>query len=230
MYKNFFMFKNTFHRHTCISGTKRVISHTEMKKEEEVTMLQIGNALVSLDLIEQFFCCDLDKCLGECCIEGDAGAPITKEEYAKIKEILPEVWDDLLPAAKRVIEEQGVGYVDEEGDLVTSIVDGRNCVFTCYGENGMCLCAIEKSYRAGKIDFYKPISCHLYPARLQKFPDFTAVNYHRWKICKCAEVMGRKNHVRLYQFLEGPLTRRFGKEWYDELRTACEAYLEEYGE
>ena len=122
-------------------------------------MLQIGNALVSLDLIEQFFCCDLDKCLGECCIEGDAGAPITKEEYAKIKEILPEVWDDLLPAAKRVIEEQGVGYVDEEGDLVTSIVDGRNCVFTCYGENGMCLCAIEKAYRAGKIDFYKPISC-----------------------------------------------------------------------
>ena len=108
-------------------------------------MLQIGNALVSLDLIEQFFCCDLDKCLGECCIEGDAGAPITKEEYAKIKEILPEVWDDLLPAAKRVIEEQGVGYVDEEGDLVTSIVDGRNCVFTCYGENGMCLCAIEKA-------------------------------------------------------------------------------------
>ena len=92
------MFKNTFHRHTCISGTKRVISHTEMKKEEEVTMLQIGNALVSLDLIEQFFCCDLDKCLGECCIEGDAGAPIAKEEYAKIKEILPEVWDDLLPA------------------------------------------------------------------------------------------------------------------------------------
>ena len=128
MYKKFFMFKNTFHRHTCISGTKRVISHTEMKKEEEVTMLQIGNALVSLDLIEQFFCCDLDKCLGECCIEGDAGAPITKEEYAKIKEILPEVWDDLLPAAKRVIEEQGVGYVDEEGDLVTSIVDGRNCL------------------------------------------------------------------------------------------------------
>ena len=131
-------------------------------------MLQIGNALVSLDLIEQFFCCDLDKCLGECCIEGDAGAPITKEEYAKIKEILPEVWDDLLPAAKRVIEEQGVGYVDEEGDLVTSIVDGRNCVFTCYGENGMCLCAIEKAYRAGKIDFYKPISCHLYPARLHR--------------------------------------------------------------
>lgn len=164
-------------------------------------MLQIGNALVSLDLIEQFFCCDLDKCLGECCIEGDAGAPITKEEYAKIKEILPEVWDDLLPAAKRVIEEQGVGYVDEEGDLVTSIVDGRNCVFTCYGENGMCLCAIEKAFRAGKIDFYKPISCHLYPARLQEFPDFTAVNYHRWKICKCAEVMGRKTTCGCISFL-----------------------------
>ena len=105
------MFKNTFPQHACISATKQVISHIEMDNEEEITMLQIGNALVSLDLIEQFFCCDLDKCLGECCIEGDAGAPITKEEYAKIKEILPEVWDDLLPAAKRVIEEQVMRFM-----------------------------------------------------------------------------------------------------------------------
>ncbi len=193
-------------------------------------MLQIGDALVSLDLIEQFFCCNLDKCLGECCIEGDAGAPISKQEYKKIKEILPEIWNDLLPQAQEVIKKQGVGYIDEEGDLVTSIVDGKNCVFTCYGNNGMCYCAIEKAYREGRIDYYKPISCHLYPVRLIEYPQFTAVNYHRWKICKAAEVLGRKENIRLYQFLKGPLIRRFGKEWYDELCEACEAYLEQYGE
>ena len=188
-------------------------------------MLQIKDTLVSLDLAEQFFCCDLDTCLGECCIEGDAGAPITQEEQEKIKEILPVIWDDLLPQAQAEIEANGVGYVDEEGDLVTSIVDGKNCVFTCYAPGGMCQCAIEKAYRAGKIDFYKPSSCHLYPVRLKEYPSFTAVNYHRWKICKCAELLGRKNGVRLYQFLKEPLTRRFGQEWYDELVMACEAYL-----
>lgn len=195
---------------------------------EELYMLQIGKTLVSLDLIEQFFCCNLDSCLGECCIEGDAGAPITKEEYAKIKDILPIIWDDLLPKAKEIIKEQGVGYIDDDGDLVTSIVDGKNCVFTCYANNGMCLCAIEKAYRDGKIDFYKPISCHLYPVRIQEYPDFIAINYHRWKICKAAEVMGRKNSIRLYQFLKDPLIRRFGDDWYSELKAACEAYLEQY--
>ncbi len=198
--------------------------------EEETIMLQIKDTLVSLDLAEQFFCCDLDTCLGECCIEGDAGAPITEEEKKKIEEILPVIWNDLLPQAQAEIEANGVGYVDEEGDLVTSIVEGKNCVFTCYAPGGMCQCAIEKAYRAGKIDFYKPSSCHLYPVRLKEYPTFTAVNYHRWKICKCAELLGRKNNLRVYQFLKEPLTRRFGKEWYDELVMACEAYLEEYGD
>ena len=198
--------------------------------DEETIMLQVQNALVSLDLIEKFFICDLDKCLGECCIEGDAGAPITEEEYKKLKEILPVVWNDLLPSAKERIKEAGVSYIDEEGDLVTQIVDGKNCVFTCYGKNGMCMCAIEKAYREGKIDFNKPISCHLYPVRLTEYPNFTAVNYHSWKICKAAEVLGRAKKVRAYQFLEGPLTRRFGKEWYEELKIACETYLEEYGD
>ena len=191
-------------------------------------MLEIGNTLISLDLIERFFCCNLDACHGECCIEGEAGAPISKEEYNKLKEILPIVWDDLLPAAKEVINESGVGYIDSDGDLVTSIVDGKNCVFTCYGEGGMCYCAIEKAYREGRTDFYKPISCHLYPVRLTEYPDFTAINYHRWKICKAAEVLGRNDGIRLYKFLKDPLIRRFGKDWYDELVTACEAYLEQY--
>ena len=192
-------------------------------------MLQIQNALVSLDVIEKFFVCNLDKCLGECCIEGDAGAPITEQEYAQLKEILPEVYADLLPAARQRIDEAGVAYVDEEGDLVTQIVEGRNCVFTCYGEGGMCMCAIEKAYREGRIDFYKPISCHLYPLRLTDYPSFTAVNYHSWKICKAAEVVGRAKGIRAYQFLKEPLVKRFGQEWYDELAGTCEEYLRQYG-
>lgn len=193
-------------------------------------MLQIQDTLVSLDLAEQFFCCDLDSCLGECCIEGDAGAPITEDERRKLEDVLPVIWDDLLPAAKREIEENGVSYIDEEGDLVTSIVDGKNCVFTTFGPGGMCYCAIEKAFREGKTDFMKPASCHLYPVRLTKYPTFTAVNYHKWKICKCAEILGRAKGIRIYRFLEGPLVRQFGQEWYDELVEACEAYLEQYGD
>lgn len=188
-------------------------------------MLQIQDTLVTLDMAERFFLCDLDKCLGQCCIDGDAGAPITEDENQKLKEILPTVKPYLLPAALREIEENGVSYIDEEGDLVTQIVDGRNCVFTTYGPGGMCMCAIEKAYRDGKIDFYKPISCHLYPVRIKEYDGFTAVNLHRWKICRCAEVLGREKGVRAYQFLKTPLIRRFGEDWYNELALTCEEYL-----
>lgn len=196
-------------------------------KTEEVVMLQIQDTLVSLDLIERYFCCDLDACLGACCIEGDAGAPITDDERRQIEDALPDVYNDLLPGAKRVIDENGVSYVDEEGDLVTSIVNGRDCVFTCYDNGGKCLCAFEKAWRQGNCKFMKPMSCHLYPVRLTQYPTFTAVNLHRWKICKPAEVLGRKNGIRAYQFLRGPLVRRFGQAWYDELCLAAEAYLAE---
>jgi hypothetical protein len=195
----------------------------------EEVMLQIQETLVSLDLIERFFCCDLDKCLGECCIEGDAGAPVTDDECREIERILPDIIDDLAPAAIREINEHGVAYIDEEGDLVTTIVDGKNCAFSCYEQGGKCICAIERAYRQGRISFMKPSSCHLYPVRLKEYPTFTAVNFHRWKICKCAEVLGRKLNLRAYQFLKEPLSRRFGKEWYDELCLAADAYLEEYG-
>lgn len=188
-------------------------------------MLQIQNTLVSLDFIEHFFLCDLNECRGECCIEGDAGAPITEEELKTLKRLLPIVWDDLTPAAKQIIKEQGVAYIDEDGDLVTSIVNGKDCVFTTYEKNGMCLCAIEKAFREGKSDFYKPISCHLYPARLSEYSEFTAINYHRWKICRCAELLGKKKNIRIYQFLKEPLIRRFGKEWYDELCFVAQQYL-----
>lgn len=196
-----------------------------MTESHEEIMLDIQNVLVSLDLAERFFCCDLDSCHGECCIEGDAGAPITKAEYERLKRLTHQVWDNLLPQAQAEIDRSGVGYIDEEGDLVTSIVDGKNCVFTCYGPDGMCQCALEKAYREGKTDFRKPISCYLYPVRITEYPKFTAVNYHRWKICRPAEKLGRKLGIRLYQFLKEPLTARFGEEWYAELAEACEAYL-----
>ena len=188
-------------------------------------MLQIQDTLVSLDLAERFFLCDLDSCLGQCCIDGDAGAPITEEEDRKLREILPVVKPYLLPSALREIEENGVSYVDEEGDLVTQIVEGRNCVFTTYGPGGMGMCAIETAYREGKTDFYKPIRCHLYPVRLKEYDGFTAVNLHRWKICRCAEVLGRAKGVRAYKFLKAPLIRRFGEEWYKELELTCDEYL-----
>lgn len=194
-------------------------------------MLQIGeNTLVTLDIVERFFCCDLDKCLGACCIEGDAGAPVTEEEVREIEAAVPAIEADMLPRAIEEVRNAGVAYVDEEGDLVTTILDGKNCAFTCYAPGGVCLCALEKAQREGRIDFRKPVSCALYPLRIKEYPTFTAVNYHRWDICRDAEALGKKLGIRLYQFLKEPLTRRFGKEWYDELCQACEAYLAEYGQ
>lgn len=193
-------------------------------------MLQIQNTLVSLDLIENYFICDLDSCLGACCIEGDAGAPLTEAEYERLCELLPEIYPLLTPSAQKVIEEQGPGYYDEEGDLVTSIVDGRDCVFTAYAPGGKCLCALEKAHKEGKIPFFKPESCHLYPVRLKEYSGFTAVNMHRWKICKCAEVLGRKHGVRAYEFLKDPLIRKFGREWYEELEKTAREYLRQKNE
>ena len=197
-----------------------------MADEETSVMFDIKGILVSLDVAERYFCCDLDACHGECCIEGDAGAPITVDEQKALERVLPEIIDDLLPAARQEIEKTGVSYIDEEGDLVTSIVEGRNCVFTTMAPGGMCQCAVEKAYREGRIDFRKPISCYLYPIRVDRYPTCTALNYHRWKICRAAETNGRRLGLRLYEFLREPLTEAFGREWYEELAMACEAYLD----
>ncbi len=191
-------------------------------------MLEIQDTLVSLDLAERYFCCDLEACKGQCCLDGDAGAPLDNGEADKIRSILPEIWDDLLPAAKQEIEQNGVSYIDEEGDEVTALVEGGLCAFACVAPDGSWRCAIENAYREGRIDFMKPVSCHLYPVRLKKYDGFTAVNLHRWRICKAAEVLGRAKGIRAYQFLEGPLRRRFGDEWYDELKLTCEEYNKMY--
>lgn len=192
-------------------------------------MLQIQDTLVSLDLAEVFFCCDLEKCKGECCIEGDAGAPITEEEREEIDRLLPRFEDKLLPSAKERIAEEGTSYLDPDGDLVTQIVDGRNCIYTCYAPGGLCQCAIECAFNEGKTGtFRKPASCALYPVRLTTYPTFTAVNYHRWKICRSAVTCGRSRGLRVYEFLKEPLIRRFGQEWYDELDLTAREYLKQY--
>ena len=183
-------------------------------------MLQIDNTIISLDLLEEKFVCDLATCKGICCIEGDDGAPLEESEVKIIEDLLPVIWNDLTEVSKQVIQKQGVSYIDDDGEPVTSIVNGAECVFTYTDENGVCKCAIEKAYREGKTDFYKPISCHLYPVRLQKYEEFTAVNYHRWKVCNCARKLGGKLEVPVYKFLKEPLIRKFGKDWYEQLEIA----------
>lgn len=184
-------------------------------------MIQIDDVLVSFDVFRERFCCQVDACKGECCIEGDAGAPLEEDEVEELEKALPVIWGDLSPEARAVIERQGVCYRDSDGDLVTSIVNGKDCVFTCYNEQGYCLCAIEKAYREGRLDFYKPISCHLYPIRVARYPQFTALNYHRWTVCKAAVLLGEQKDIPVYRFLKEPLIRRFGEAWYAELEIAA---------
>ena len=176
-------------------------------------MLQVGDVIVSFDVLKEKFLCDLSACRGACCIEGDAGAPLELDEVEKI---------ELSPEAREIIDKQGVAYVDPEGDLVTSIVGGKDCVFTCYDEKGCCYCAIEKACHTGKTDFLKPVSCHLYPIRVKDFGTFKGVNYNRWDVCKAAVLLGRKENLPVYKFLKEPLIRKFGAEWYEELETAVE--------
>ena len=186
-------------------------------------IFEIGNVLVSQDIFTECFCCDLDRCKGICCVEGDAGAPVTLDEIMGIEDVLDTVWDDLSAGAQAVIDRQGVAYNDADGELVTSIVGGKDCVFTCY-EGQCCLCALEKAYRNGLTKFCKPISCALYPIREKRLGNgLVGLNYNRWSVCKDAVEHGSELHLPLYRFLKDPLTRRFGKEWYDELvNTAAE--------
>ena len=188
-------------------------------------MLQIDDTLVSLDVVERQFICDLPLCKGACCIEGDAGAPLEQQELAELRKILPDVWDDLSPQAQELIKKQGVAYIDSDGDTVTSIINGKDCVFTCYDSSGICSCAIEKAYREGRIRFMKPVSCHLYPIRITHYDTFKAVNFNRWKICKPAEILGKKERLPLYKFLREPLIRKFGEDWYEKLDEVASEWL-----
>ncbi len=180
-------------------------------------MIQVGDVIVSTDCLTEHFCCDLDACKGICCVDGDAGAPVTMDEVAQLEEALPAVWDGLSASAQSVIDRQGVAYVDEDGDLVTSIVNGRDCAFTCYDGQGCCFCAIERAYRAGRCAFRKPSSCYLYPIRVKQIGSLVGLNYHRWDVCREAVKRGEELGLPVYRFLKEPLTERFGEAWYAEL-------------
>lgn len=192
-------------------------------ENEEVTMLQIGDTIVSLDLFKRKFLCDLASCKGQCCVDGEEGAPLEKQEIEELNKALPVVWNSLPKHSQEVIVKQGVSYVDPDGDDVTSIVNGADCVFVYRDENGYAKCAIEKAFLEGKLNFRKPISCYLYPVRVQKYKSFTAVNFHEWHICNCAVKAGKKGNLPVYQFLREPLVSKFGKAWYEELQLAAEA-------
>ena len=180
-------------------------------------ILEVGGILISSEILTEQFCCDYKKCKGICCVEGSDGAPVTMDEIDAMEDALDTVWPDLSASAQSVIDRQGVAYTDRDGDLVTSIVRGKDCVFTCYdGDN--CLCALEKAYRDGRTPFCKPISCALYPIREKDFGNgLVGLNYHRWEVCRDAVAKGKALGLPVYRFLKEPLIRRFGEAWYQEL-------------
>lgn len=205
---------------------------------KELHIVQVGNVIVSPDIFTEKFCCDLHACKGECCVEGDAGAPVTLDEIGEIEEALDVVWPDLSASAQSVIDKQGVAYTDRDGDLVTSIVGGKDCVFTCYHDldlndgqppvRNCCLCAFDCAFRKGKTKWRKPISCELYPIRTKEFSNgLTGINYNRWKVCKEAVKKGEELNIPLYVFLKEPLIRRFGSEWYNELCEVAQVLLKD---
>lgn len=183
-------------------------------------MIEILNTLVSLDLFKEFFCCDLDKCHGLCCVEGDAGAPVTPDEVEMLEEAYEKLHEDLPLQAQQQIEKEGVVYPDKEGELVTQIINGKDCVFAKH-EGACAFCAIDSAYRNGKFHWQKPISCALYPVRLSTVGGMTAVNVHKWDVCQPARKLGAALHLPVYQFLKEPLIRRFGQAWWDECDIAA---------
>ncbi len=179
-------------------------------------MLKIDKVLVSDDLKDNYFACKLSACHGDCCIEGDAGAPLEEEEISILEDYIDNVKPFMTDEGKEMIEKTGVFDYDADGEYVTPLVNNLACAFV-YKADGINFCAIEKAYIEGKIKFQKPISCHLYPVRLSKVGEFTAVNYHKWSICASAIINGKKERVLLYKYLNKPLSRKFGKEWYEKL-------------
>lgn len=182
-------------------------------------MIQIDDKLLSLDLFERHFCCDLPKCLGACCVHGQSGAPLFEGEVDKISAELSTIKKYLKPEGLAAIEEQGVWVLDHDSDVVTPLINGEECAYSIE-ENGITFCAIEKAWLAGKVEFRKPISCHLYPIRIKKYESFTAVNYDQWSVCQPARELGSSLNLPVYQFLKEPIIRAFGHEFYEQLQEA----------
>ena len=180
-------------------------------------MIQIDDKIISFDVFEKKFVCDLSTCKGACCVEGDAGAPLTNKEL----DVLPYIYDQVKPYMRTEgiveIEKQGFFVVDGDGDNTTPLVNNKECAFVVFDENEMARCTIEQAYNDGKIDFKKPISCHLFPIRIKEYRDFDAVNYEAINICKPACDCGEQLQVPVYSFLKEPLIRLYGEEWYGKL-------------
>ena len=180
-------------------------------------MFQLGKTIVSEDIIEKDFVCNLGACKGECCISGAAGAPVTKDEVEILKDIYPKVKPFLRPEGIAAIDKQGTHVLSTTNELETPLVNKKECAYVTFSETGTAGCGIEDAHNAGVIDFKKPISCHLYPVRVQDYSEFSAVNYHKWPICDDACTLGNELKVPVYKFVKEALVRKFGIHWYQEL-------------
>ena len=183
-------------------------------------MIQVEDKILSIEIFKKQFVCDLNACKGACCVEGDSGAPLLKEEEKILEEIYKKVKPYMRKESVIEIENQGVAVYDSDGDLTTPLVNNRECAFAIF-ENGITKCTIEKAYLDSKIDFKKPISCHLFPIRIKEYGDFDAVNYEEIQICKPACECGSKLKIPIYTFLKEPLIRKYGESWYKELLEAA---------
>jgi hypothetical protein len=179
-------------------------------------MISLDHTLISDDIKEVFFCCDMAKCKGACCIEGDAGAPLDEEEISLLDDYIDDIKPYMVPEGIEEVEALGVFDYDAEGKFVTPLIKGGACVFV-YMEEGIARCAIEKAFEEKTIPFPKPISCHLYPIRIKTTPVNELLNYHKWPICQKALIKGYNEKMPLYRFLEGALIRKYGRTWYNRL-------------
>lgn len=184
-------------------------------------MFQLGKTIVSEDIIEKDFVCNLSACKGACCIDGDAGAPLDKEEAKILEDIYPKVKPFLRKEGIEAIEKQGTSITTAFGDLETPLISGADCAYVIFDENKTALCGIEEAYNHGEIDWKKPVSCHLYPIRVKNYSEFSAVNYDKWEICDDACSLGAELQVPVFRFVKEALIRKFGQDWYAELETVA---------
>lgn len=185
-------------------------------------MIKVGEVLISDDIRDKEFVCNLEKCKGACCVEGDFGAPLEENELQILADIYPIVKPYLTEKGIKTIEKEGTHVLDDENELCTPVIEGRECAYASYDKKGILKCGIEQAYNDGKISWKKPISCHLYPIRVTTKKNFEALNYHKWHICSPACALGKELQVPVYKFLKDPLTRKYGPEWYAELEKAME--------
>ena len=187
-------------------------------------MIQLGKTLVSEDIIDKDFVCNLSACKGACCVDGDAGAPLEESELKILMDIYPKVKPFLRPEGIKAIEEQGL-FTTSDGEHETTLIDGKDCAYVTFDEKNTAMCGIEEAYNQGETSWKKPISCHLYPVRVQDYSEFSAVNYHKWQICDDACTLGKELQVPVYKFVKQALIRKFGEDWYAELEKVAEEYL-----